>query len=159
MLRLILAIDSARSQCNKLEIFLKFTIDATCTEGGKGRGGEGRITSGMRNFSTNVAFKAEISFRCRGHVRRIKNSYRKPLCILLSGWLRGQRSMSGRILVNTAERDIHFRRFPSYFFFSYLSSNFFCPFSWNVTCQITQDYSPECLQIYSFWTIIFFIYS
>lgn len=122
MLRLILAIDSARSQCNKLEIFLKFTIDATCTEGGRGegRGGEGRITSGMRNFSTNVAFKAEISFRCRGHVRRIKNSYRKPLCILLSGWLRGQRSMIGRILVirvNTAERDIHFRRFPSSYFF------------------------------------------
>ena len=45
--------------------------------------------------AANVAFKAEISFHCRGHVHRIKNSYRKPLCILPFGWLRRLPPMSG----------------------------------------------------------------
>lgn len=73
-------------QVGNLQIW-KFTIDGTCTL---------KVRTECKIFPpTNLAFKAEISFQCRDHVHRIKNSYRKPLCILLSGWLRRQPPISG----------------------------------------------------------------
>lgn len=75
-------------------------------------------------------------------------------------WATWLRSMSGRILVNTAERDIHFRRFTSSYFFFFFNYRIFLPIF--VTCQITQNryviHENVCKDILSGpFIIIFFI--